>query len=115
MGRRYGTPLYTAPELMRGDKFVDGRVDVFCLGNVLFEILTQKQLLHGETVKQIRQSLLENPLPKPSQVAPNRLIPPELEHICCRALQKKVEDRFDSVQSLLAALLDYRSKSSQAL
>ena len=115
VGRRYGTPLYTAPELIRGDKFIDGRVDVFCLGNVLFEILTHKQLLHGETVKQIRQSLLENPLPKPSQVAPNRLIPTELEHICCRALQRKVEDRFDSVQSLLVALLAYRSKSGQTV
>jgi len=109
VGRRYGTPLYTAPELMRGDEFVDGRVDVFCLGNILFEILTHRQLLRGETISQIRQELLEKPLPKPSQVSPNQEIPPQLEYICCQALQKEVENRYDSVQALLLELLEYRS------
>lgn len=113
VGRRYGTPLYTAPELMRGDNLVDGRVDVFCLGNVLFEILTHQQLLQGETVSQIRESLLNHPLPTPSQVAPEGDIPTQLEGICIRALKKEPVNRFDSIQSFLKALLDYRSTRTQ--
>ena len=113
VGRRYGTPLYTAPELMRGDSFVDGRVDVFCLGNVLFEILTYQQLLRGETVSQIREALLNQQLPTPRQVAPEQNIPTQLEDICFQALQKESVDRFDSVRSFLNALLDYRSTRAE--
>ena len=88
---------------------MDGRVDVFCLGNVLFEILTYQQLLKGETVSQIREVLLNQELSTPRQVAPERDIPTQLEDICCQALQKEPVDRFDSVRSFLKALLDYRS------
>ena len=75
-GRRYGTPLYMAPELARGDAQIDGRADVFSLGNILFEMLTLGKLLSGETAQEVANNLLNLPLPKPSQAAPDRDIPP---------------------------------------
>ena len=107
-GRRYGTPLYMAPELARGDAHIDGRVDVFSLGNILFEILTLKQLLHGNTAQDVADNLLGKALLKPSEAAPDRSIPATLEAICCRALEKDPRERYPSVQSLLDALKAYR-------
>jgi len=110
-GRSYGTPLYTTPELIRGDSMVDGRVDVFCLGSVLFEILTHKQLLQGETIDEIKDELLNRPLPKPSQVTPEKEIPEPLEDICCHSLAIEPRDRFDSVQALSSALQAYQAST----
>ena len=107
-GRRYGTPLYMAPELARGDAQIDGRVDVFSLGNILFEILTLRQLLSGSTAQEVADNLLNQPLPKPAEAAPSRNIPARLELICCKALAKEKRDRYSSVQAMLEELKAYR-------
>ena len=107
-GRRYGTPLYMAPELARGDAQIDGRADVFSLGNILFEMLTLGQLLSGETAQEVSDTLLNQPLPTPSEAAPGRGIPPALELICRKALEKEKRNRYPSVQALLEALKAYR-------
>ncbi|MDP6905698.1 MAG: serine/threonine-protein kinase [Verrucomicrobiota bacterium] len=109
VGRRYGTPFYMAPELARGDAHVDGRVDVFSLGNILFEILTHRQLLAGETGTEVVDNLLNQPLPKPSEVAPKNDIPNELEVICIRALEKDPKKRFQDVSELAEELKKYRA------
>jgi serine/threonine-protein kinase len=111
VGRRYGTPLYMAPELARGDAHIDGRVDVFSLGNVLFEILTHQQMLSGETVSEVTDRLLNQPLPKPSEVDPEKNIPPALEAICCHALEKEAKNRYHDVTALMEALQTYRDES----
>ena len=113
-GRRYGTPLYMAPELARGDAQIDGRADVFSLGNVLFEMLTLGQLLSGATAQDVADNLLNQPLPKPSEAAPGRDIPPALESICSRALEKEKRDRYPSVQAMLEALRAYRLAGASA-
>ena len=109
VGRRYGTPFYMAPELARGDAHVDGRVDVFSLGNILFEILTLRQLLAGETGTEVVDNLLNQPLPKPSEVAPKNEIPNELEVICIRALEKDPKKRFQDVSELAEGLKSFRA------
>ena len=107
-GRRYGTPLYMAPELARGDAQIDGRADVFSLGNILFEMLTLGQLLSGATAREVADNLLNQPLPKPSEAALDRDIPPGLETICLKALEKEKRARYPSVQAMLEALRAYR-------
>ncbi len=111
VGRRYGTPLYMAPELARGDAHIDARVDVFSLGNVLFEILTHQQMLSGETVSEVTDRLLNQPLLNPSEVAPEKNIPPALETICCHALEKEAKNRYHDVAALMEALQMYRDES----
>jgi len=109
VGRRYGTPLYMAPELARGDAHIDGRVDVFSLGIVLYEILTHQPLLSGETVSEVTKKLLNEPFRKPSEAAPDRNIPAALEGICCKALEKKAKNRFHDVNEMIVELQDYRA------
>ena len=104
VGRRYGTPFYMAPELARGDAHIDARADVFSLGNILFEILTHCQLLTGETAKEVADNLLNQPLPKPTEVAPDKDIPPALEAICMKALKKEPKKRFPDVTAMTEEL-----------
>ncbi len=113
-GRRYGTPLYMVPELVRGDAQIDGRAVVFSLGNILFEMLTLGQLLSGETAREVADNLLNQPLPKPSEAAPDRDIPPELEAICRKALEKEKRARYSSVQAMLEPLRAYRLSGDAA-
>ena len=108
VGRRYGTPLYMAPELARGDSQIDGRVDVFSLGNILFEILTLSQLLHGETAQEVADNLLTKDLPDPSDFTSSRNVPDALEAICRKALKKDPRERYPSVQSMLDSLKYYQ-------
>ena len=74
----------------------------------LFEMLTLGQLLSGETAQEVSDTLLNQPLPTPSEAAPGRGIPPALELICRKALEKEKRNRYPSVQALLEALKAYR-------
>lgn len=103
-GRRYGTPLYMAPELATGESHIDARVDVFGLGHILFEILTHRQLLHGETVSEVVENLLHKPFPSPRDISPDKDIPPELENICLKALEKNRRDRYQTIELMMADL-----------
>ena len=69
-GRRYGAPLYMAPELARGDAQIDGRADVFSLGNILFEMLTLGQLLSGETAREVATTCSTNRCPSQAKPRP---------------------------------------------
>ena len=97
-----------APELARGDSHIDGRVDVFSLGNILFEILTLTQLLDGETAEEVANNLLKKDFPNPSEIASHLDIPDALEEICSRALEKDSRNRYPSVQAMLDALKKYQ-------
>ncbi|MEO0474608.1 MAG: serine/threonine-protein kinase [Planctomycetota bacterium] len=108
-GKRYGTPLYMSPEQARGDEGLDERTDVFNLGSVLFEMLTAKNLVWGNDVEEVLQQVLERPTPIPSDVAPDRDIPPELEAICLKALHKDPGDRYPSVNAMVEDLSAYRT------
>lgn len=108
-GKRYGTPLYMSPEQARGDDHLDERTDVYNLGSVLYEIITAKNLVWGNDVEEVLAQVLERPTPIPSEAAPDRVIPPELEAICLKALQKDPADRYASVNALVQDLSAYRT------
>lgn len=108
-GKRYGTPLYMSPEQARGDDNLDERADVYNLGSILFEMITAKNLVWGNDVEEVLTQVLERPTPIPSEIAPDRDIPPQLEAICLRALEKAPEDRYQSVNELVQDLSAYRT------
>lgn len=108
-GKRYGTPLYMSPEQARGDGSLDERTDVYNLGSVLYEMLTAKNLVWGNDVQEVLAQVLDRPTPVPSEAAPERAIPPELEAICLKALQKDPKDRYSSVSALIQDLSAYRT------
>jgi serine/threonine-protein kinase len=84
-GSLLGTPGYMAPEQVRGEDIGPG-TDVFALGCVLFEILAGKPALpRGAAALAVT---LEADKLRPSALAPQREIPPELDDLCARATSR---------------------------
>ncbi|MGB0766853.1 MAG: serine/threonine-protein kinase [Phycisphaeraceae bacterium] len=108
-GKRYGTPLYMSPEQARGDAGLDERTDVYNLGSILFEMLTNKNLVWGNDVEEVLGQVLDRPTPVPSEVSPDRAVPGELEAICLKALAKEPAERYASVAAMVGDLSAYRT------
>ncbi|HKS10663.1 MAG TPA: tetratricopeptide repeat protein [Pyrinomonadaceae bacterium] len=96
-----GTPLYLSPEQATG-KQIDGRSDIFALGALLYECLTGRSAFSGASVLEIGAQIIHITPPPPSKLNPQ--ITPALDRITMKALQKKVEDRYQSADDLLMEL-----------
>ncbi|HEY6802536.1 MAG TPA: tetratricopeptide repeat protein [Pyrinomonadaceae bacterium] len=96
-----GTPLYLSPEQATG-KAIDGRSDIFAIGALLYEALTGQSAFSGASVLEIGAQIIHvNPEP-PSKI--NKRIPPELDRITMKALEKKVDSRYQSAEAMAADL-----------
>ncbi|HEY8410676.1 MAG TPA: tetratricopeptide repeat protein [Pyrinomonadaceae bacterium] len=96
-----GTPLYLSPEQATGKK-IDGRSDIFALGALLYECLTGRSAFGGGSVLEIGAQIIHVTPPPPSQLNPQ--VTPALDRITMKALQKKVEDRYQSADDMLKDL-----------
>jgi serine/threonine protein kinase len=104
VGSIFGTPEFMAPEQATGRSDTDGRVDIYALGVMMYEMITGKLPHKGEsTVRTISMQILDAPIP-PRQLRPDLQIPEELELIVLKALAKKREQRFQTMGELNAAL-----------
>lgn len=94
-----GTPYYMAPEQAWGEPHqVDRRADVYSLGATLYEILTGKLPLEGDTTLTILKNLLEHePRPLRERVPG---IPSDLETIVMKTLEKEPQRRYDTARAL---------------
>ena len=105
-GQMMGTPAYMSPEQALGDRDRIGEgSDIYALGAVLYECLTGKQPFHGMPLAQLMNAVItEDP------VAPRKLnskVPDDLEVICQTAMQKRIEDRYKTVQAMADDLERY--------
>jgi tetratricopeptide (TPR) repeat protein/predicted Ser/Thr protein kinase len=96
-----GTPLYLSPEQATG-KTVDGRSDLFALGAVLYECLTGASAFSGGSVIEIGAQIIHVNPPLPSKL--NDHVPPELDRITMKAMEKEIEARYQSAAELIADL-----------
>ena len=106
-----GTPLYMAPEQLRGEP-LDPRVDQFAWGVVAYEFLTGKPpwSRKGTSFELASQILHVEPEP----IAAVAGLPPHVAATVMRALRKEVGDRFDSMDTVVEALTGVaRSGSSR--
>lgn len=97
-----GTPLYLSPEQATG-KEVDGRSDLFALGAVLYECITGQSAFGGGSVLEIGAQVIHFNPPAPSKL--NDRIPPDLDRITMKAMEKKLEERYQSADELIDDLL----------
>jgi len=102
-GMIFGTPEYMSPEQAKGEK-VDHRVDVYAVGVILFELLTGRVPFTADTFMGILTKHMFEAPPIPSSVHPDVEVPPKVEAIILKALQKDREYRFQSMESLAAAI-----------
>jgi eukaryotic-like serine/threonine-protein kinase len=92
-----GSPYYMAPEQARHET-VDRRADVFSLGVVLYELLTDQKPFRGSTLSEITKAVLEHQPPAANVVEPS--VPAALAEIAARAMEKDPEHRYRSARSL---------------
>jgi len=100
-----GTPGYMAPEqILGGTSRASTCSDVYSLGAVLYEVLTlRRPFEHSDPEEVLVLCCSESPTP-PSQCAPKRMIPPELNEICMAALARDPAARTASARELALQL-----------
>lgn len=102
-GMVLGTPRYMSPEQISGQP-VDQRSDIFSLGTVLYEMLTQTSLFSGLDVNQIAHNVTTTEPPPPSHSNP--ALPQMLDFIVARALKKDPSVRYQDAYEMAADLRD---------
>ncbi len=99
-----GTPAYMSPEQCEGKGNIDRRTDVYALGVVLYQMITGRVPFEGEGYGEILvQHLTQAPAP-PSTI--RGVIPPHVEAVCMKALEKNPDARYQCMEDFMAALTD---------
>jgi len=98
-----GTPYFMAPEQIRGDE-VDARTDLYSFGALMFELLTGQHLYSGTTAVGVLTKHLTGEADAPSARMPRLGIPPAVDRLCRKALQRDPDRRWQTAAELGAAI-----------
>lgn len=98
-----GSPKYMSPEQIRGER-VDGRVDVYALGVMMFEMLTGKVPFDRANSVNILMAHIQEEVPGMTAFNPEVHVPAQLESLVRRCMAKDPHARYASMDEVLAAL-----------
>lgn len=102
-GEVFGSPIYMSPEQCMAQS-LDARSDIYSMGAMMYEALTGQPPLMGNSIIDTMQMHMSTP-PKPfREIRPDLEIPEALERVVLKALAKKPEQRYQSMQELRDAL-----------
>ncbi len=102
-----GSALYMSPEQLRSSRDVVPQSDIWSLGVVLYKLLTGRVPFQGQSRTEIWMALLDENRPAPPPAQYRADIPPELEAIMLKCLEKDVTRRTSSARELMAALAPF--------
>ncbi len=98
-----GSPKYMAPEQIRGDK-VDARTDIYALGIIMYEMITGKVPFDRPNSVNILMAHVNEEAPALRQMNPNVNVSPAIEDTVARCMAKDPDQRFRSMDEVLASL-----------
>lgn len=100
-GTGAGSLHYMSPEQIEGNP-IDTRTDIYSLGITLYQMITGKVPFNDESEFVVMRAHLDQTPTSPSQLRSDT--PPELDRIVLKMLEKKPEDRYDSMETLAREL-----------
>ena len=103
-GLSVGTPYYMSPEQASADREPAAASDVYSLGCVLYEMLVGEPPFTGATAQAVLAKILTGEAPAPTAGRP--AIPPHVDAVVRRALERLPADRFASAEDFARALAD---------
>jgi tetratricopeptide (TPR) repeat protein/predicted Ser/Thr protein kinase len=106
-----GTPRYMSPEQAQGER-ADSRSDIYSLGALLYEMATGAPVFDGKSHQELMTKQIQEIPKAPSKLNPQ--IPPFLENIICRCLEKNPAKRFQNTMEILQDLEKHKPKSKNA-
>lgn len=104
-GQLFGSPPYMSPEQCRGFE-LDARTDIYSMGCVMFEALTGRVPIRGETILETIMMQVSQTAPAMKEVRPDLEFPTILEAIIAKTLAKDAADRYQSMRELMVALME---------
>jgi serine/threonine protein kinase len=99
-----GTPKYFSPEQSNIEQ-IDHRSDIYSLGLIIFEMLTGSSAFEAETKEDYLVKHIEEKPPQVSELNPD--IPPGLDRIVAKCLEKNKNDRYQSAREILKDLASF--------
>lgn len=104
-GQVLGTPQYMPPE-QAGGELVDQRSDLYSLTGVLYFCLTGTSPYGANTVRKALTAALTQTVPPVNSKRQGAPVPPEVDAFMQKGLAREKEDRFQSAEEFIEAMLD---------
>lgn len=112
-GEIVGTPRYMPPEQVRGSRNIDEKADIYALGAVLYEMITEEKLFAELEGVSLLYSVISD-IPKPPNLI-NKDIPKPLEAIILKSLEKIPRRRYQTAQAFAQDVQNFLlNKQTQA-